>query len=238
MYVACRPTPRRFRRGSIELPTSAGSGGAIEPGRAAGCPSVQLCVERLRLRAHQFSLDDASAPYVAAICRATDGVPLLIELAAGQLGRRTLPEIAATSSALWSTSPTGTRIGPTVIATWPGCWTGRFLLGEERDFFLRLGVFHGGFDAEAAAAVTDESRAEDVPRTAGEAHLVSNPAVDDYMAEHPRYRLLGATAAYCRACLRDELLPWRRLMLVHYGTLAGAAGLDLSAQPHGPPSPR
>ena len=64
------------------------------PPLSASAPALSFCAERLRQRVRQFSLDDRSAPYVAAICRATEGVPLLIELAAGQLGRRTLPEIA------------------------------------------------------------------------------------------------------------------------------------------------
>jgi predicted ATPase/class 3 adenylate cyclase len=203
-----------------------------EPRAAAAelrdCPSAQLCAERLRLRARHFSLDDASAPHVATICRATDGVPLLIELAAGQLGRRTLPQIARdVERALIAPGRDADRPDRHLDLTRLLDWSVTLLREEQREFFLRLGVFRGGFDAEAAAFVTDEPRAEAILERLVEAHLVSDPAAEDYLAEHPRYRLLSSTAAYCRARLGEELRRWEQRHAEHYGTLARAAGRDL-----------
>jgi predicted ATPase len=48
-------------------------------------PSVQLFVRRVAARAGSFALTDKEAPFVAEMCRKLDGLPLAIELAAGQV---------------------------------------------------------------------------------------------------------------------------------------------------------
>jgi tetratricopeptide (TPR) repeat protein len=60
-----------------------------------------------------------------------------------------------------------------------------------------------------------------------DAHLVMGPSMEDYLAEQPRYRLLNATATYCRSRLGDDLLLWRRRHAAHYGEVGGAAGREL-----------
>jgi class 3 adenylate cyclase/predicted ATPase len=204
------------------------------------CPSAQLCVEQLRQRVRQFALNEASAPHVAAICRATEGVPLLIELAAGQLGRRTLPQIARDVQMALA-DPSRDRDRPdrhrdlARLLDWSLA-----LLGEERPFFIRLGVFRGSFDAGATAEVTEEPRAEEFLQRLVEAHLVICTTAEDYLAEVPRYRLLAATAAYCRAQLGGELPRWRQRHAAYYGALARATTARLVGTPanhfHGDPA--
>jgi predicted ATPase len=48
-------------------------------------PAVQLFVRRVAARAGSFVLTDEEAPLVAEMCRKLDGLPLAIELAAGQV---------------------------------------------------------------------------------------------------------------------------------------------------------
>src|SRR5256884_5934754 len=48
-------------------------------------PAVQLFVRRVAARAGSFVLTDEEAPFVAEMCRKLDGLPLAIELAAGQV---------------------------------------------------------------------------------------------------------------------------------------------------------
>jgi DNA-binding winged helix-turn-helix (wHTH) protein/energy-coupling factor transporter ATP-binding protein EcfA2 len=48
-------------------------------------PAAQLFVRRVAARAGNFVLTDEEAPFVAEICRKLDGMPLAIELAAGQV---------------------------------------------------------------------------------------------------------------------------------------------------------
>jgi len=47
-------------------------------------PSAQLFVQRVAARMGSFALTDEEAPFVAEMCRKLDGLPLAIELAAGQ----------------------------------------------------------------------------------------------------------------------------------------------------------
>src|SRR6195256_1366824 len=48
-------------------------------------PAVQLFIRRVAARAGSFVLTDEEAPLVAEMCRKLDGIPLAIELAAGQV---------------------------------------------------------------------------------------------------------------------------------------------------------
>ena len=48
-------------------------------------PAVQLLARRVAARAGSFILTDQEAPFVAEMCRKLDGIPLAIELAAGQV---------------------------------------------------------------------------------------------------------------------------------------------------------
>jgi predicted ATPase len=47
-------------------------------------PAVQLLVRRVAARTRSFVLTDEEAPFVAELCRMLDGIPLALELAAGQ----------------------------------------------------------------------------------------------------------------------------------------------------------
>jgi predicted ATPase len=56
--------------------------GGSEPEDVRAAPAGRLCLDRARAASPMFSLDRASAPYVATICARVDGLPLAIELAA------------------------------------------------------------------------------------------------------------------------------------------------------------
>ncbi len=58
-------------------------------------PAVQLFVRRVAARAGSVVLTDAEAPFVAEMCRKLDGMPLAIELAAGQVAVLGLKNTAA-----------------------------------------------------------------------------------------------------------------------------------------------
>ncbi len=95
---------------------------------------------------------------VAEICRRLDGMPLAIELAAARVASMTPSEIAARLDERFRLLTGGRRDRverhQTLRATVE--WSYSMLAPTEQRVFDRLGVFVGGFDAEAAEAVTSD----------------------------------------------------------------------------------
>lgn len=113
--------------------------------------AVQLFAERARRVAPAFSLlDDWAA--VRAICAATEGLPLALELAAAWL--RVLPcaRIAHDLDASMALLAGGNGAG-TMQAVFDHSWA--LLTPVERQAFAKLAVFRGGFTREAAQQVAD-----------------------------------------------------------------------------------
>ena len=124
-----------------------------DPGVAAGYPAVRLLLDR----AAGFSLDAGNTEPVVRICRALDGMPLAIELAAARL--RTLPvDVLASRLAdrfrlLTGGSRTALPRHQTLRAVVDWSWD---LLSEpERALWRRFAIFHGGADVTAVERVCD-----------------------------------------------------------------------------------
>ncbi|HWH05825.1 MAG TPA: BTAD domain-containing putative transcriptional regulator, partial [Gaiellaceae bacterium] len=128
---------------------------AREPDEIARSEAVALFVERARAADPRFDFD-AQAEAVARLCRALDGLPLALELAAARV--RVLPPAAQLERmgerlGLLARSP---RDAPerqrTLRATIE--WSHALLDAAEQEAFARLAVFAGGCTLEAAEAVT------------------------------------------------------------------------------------
>jgi len=65
------------------------------PGEVAGAPAVELFIEGARAVDRKFPTADATIAKISDICRALDGLPLAIELAAARSAMLTVEEIAA-----------------------------------------------------------------------------------------------------------------------------------------------
>ena len=65
-------------------------------------PAAQLFVRRVAARAGTFVLTDEEAPFVAEICRKLDGLPLAIELAAGQVAALGVKDTVAACYLGWN----------------------------------------------------------------------------------------------------------------------------------------
>src|SRR5262249_59849178 len=101
-----------------------------------------------------FALDVANARAVQSICRAMDGLPLAIELAAARVRVLSVSEIAARLDRLLSLlrAPGGaSRRHATLRATLE--WSVQTLGAEEQRAFRMLAVFASGWDLSGAAAV-------------------------------------------------------------------------------------
>ncbi|MEV4415537.1 BTAD domain-containing putative transcriptional regulator [Catellatospora sp. NPDC049609] len=122
---------------------------------AAGYAGMRLLTERAAAGRPGFALDDANAPAMVRLCRALDGVPLAIELAAARL--RTLPpELLADRLGdrfrlLTGGSRTALPRHQTLRAVVDWSWD--LLTPAERAVWRRLSVFAGGATVEAAEAV-------------------------------------------------------------------------------------
>lgn len=123
--------------------------------------SVQLFLDRARRVRLDYVPDARELDAIAKMCQLVDGVPLGIELAAFLLrdGSAVDAEASLRTSmdALASSSRNRPKRHLTLRASFDASWTR--LPDEQREALRRLAVFHGGFDAASARAVTDADAA-------------------------------------------------------------------------------
>ena len=119
--------------------------------------AVRLFAARAQAVDPGFELDTSSAPEVAQVCTRLDGLPLAIELAAARAKLLAPGEILERLEREPNMLPAGPRDAParqqTLAATIH--WSFDLLGAEERQAFVRLGVFVGGCTLEAAEEVCD-----------------------------------------------------------------------------------
>ncbi len=114
--------------------------------------AVSLFVERAQSVDPEFVLDGASRDAVEEICARLDGVPLAIELAAARVDTMAAADIAARLDDRFRLLASGRRRSvdrhQTLRATLE--WSHQLLGDDEQRLLRRLGVFAGGFTADAA----------------------------------------------------------------------------------------
>jgi predicted ATPase/DNA-binding SARP family transcriptional activator len=124
-------------------------------------PAMQLFAERARRVRSGFALSEMARPAVARICQLVEGMPLGIELAASQARTLSYQRIAEEIERGLGYLATPLRDVPerhrSMQAVFNHSW--RFLPTEERNVFMKLSVFRGGFTREAAHKVAGASLA-------------------------------------------------------------------------------
>ena len=117
--------------------------------------AVRLFVERAEAADPRFELTAGNADDLARICRALEGVPLAIELAAARIRALTPAAMLARLDRVLPLLATGARDVPerqrTIQATVE--WSIDLLSVDARALFVRLGVFAGDFSLDAVEAV-------------------------------------------------------------------------------------
>jgi predicted ATPase len=176
------------------------------PGAPEGGPAVQLFLDRAQAADPAVATSPPLLWRVADICRALDGLPLAIELAAARIGTLTVDDLADRLDTRFELLRTGHRSGDSRHQALQAVvdWSFELLGGDEQRLFLRLSVFAAEFDIAAAETVAAD---DDLP--AGRVtHLVARLA-EQSMLTRPgtsgvgRYRMLETLRAYAASRLPD-----------------------------------
>lgn len=171
------------------------AGEAITTAVLQASDAGQLFLERARARDPSFTVDDTTAPVVAAICARVDGLPLAIELAAARARVAPLRHMLAQMTPSLPFLTTGPRDAPERHQTLRNtiAWSYDLLSPAEQRLFRRLAVFVGGFTLEAAAWVAGDPRAPGSPAVLDlldsliDQSLLARVSGPD---DQPRYRML------------------------------------------------
>ena len=177
-------------------------------------PAVRLLLDR----AAGFALTDDNAEPVIRVCRALDGMPLAIELAAARL--RTLPitVLADRLADRFRLLTGGSRTALPRHRTLRGVvdWSWDLLTEPERRLWRRFAVFQGGAEVAAAERVCD-----------ADLDLLAALVDKSLLALGPdgRYRMLETLREYGLERLAEagETESQRRALADHLLELAGAA---------------
>lgn len=195
--------------------------------------AVQLFLQRARDIDPTFSLDDARAVEVAKVCRALDGLPLAIELAAARINALTVEGIAAGLEDRFRLLSRARRSGPERQRTLLGAvqWSYELLDEPEQALFARLSVFMDGAPLEAIEAVASDDDTASLGLVELLAGLVDRSLVmfDTTVGGSPRYRMLETLRHFGAEQLRSrsEAREVESRHATYYLSLAEAAALEL-----------
>jgi predicted ATPase/class 3 adenylate cyclase len=129
----------------------------VDQALSASC--AQLFVHGALQVQPQFELEESDVPHLVRICRLVDGTPLALLLSAGWMDMLALEEIADEVEGSLDFLETELQDAPdrqrSVKAVFNGSWDR--LEEPERELFMRLSVFRGGFTRRAAWRSQSES---------------------------------------------------------------------------------
>jgi predicted ATPase/DNA-binding SARP family transcriptional activator len=193
-------------------------------------PAIRLFRDRAAAVLPSFALDEGNAAAVTRICRALDGLPLAIELAAVWLRTLTPAQLAERLSDRFALLTGGSRTALPRHQTLRAVvdWSWDLLSEQERVLARRLALFPGGATLTAAEQVCQDSLLPRAAVLAALSGLVGKSilTVTDAASEcGPRYRMLETVRAYALERLAEagEDDQVRDAFAAHYLTLAETA---------------
>lgn len=220
---------REFPVPPLSLPLERAAGAAVTAEAVSPSDAVRLFVQRARLVRPEFGVDQDNAAGVAALCRALDGLPLAIELAAARVRVLTPEAMAQHVAGRLALLARGARDAPARHQTLRAAidWSHDLLTPDERRLFRRLAVFIAGFDVEAAVALWEP------PADGDRAHLTVVDLLDGLAQQSlitpepgtSRLSMLELVRTYALERLREageaDDARWRHAR--HYAGLAAEA---------------
>ncbi|WP_067794102.1 BTAD domain-containing putative transcriptional regulator [Actinomadura formosensis] len=198
-----------------------------DPAEALRHASVRLFADRAAAVRPGFGVDAGTVADVVAICRALDGIPLAIELAAARLRSLTCGQVAARLGDRFRLLAGGSRAALPRHRTLRAVvdWSWDLLDDVERAVLRRLSVFAGGATPDAAVHVCgldapDAPEPHDVIDVI--AALIDKSLVIADGDTDVRYRLLETVRVYAGERL-EEAGETRRVRDAHAAHLVGLA---------------
>ncbi|WP_460437651.1 BTAD domain-containing putative transcriptional regulator [Amycolatopsis stemonae] len=193
-----------------------------DPDKIESAPAVRLLRDRASAVRTDLGTDAATLSTLARVCRALDGMPLAIELAAARLRTMSLEQLANRLDDRFRLLTGGSRTALPRHRTLRAVidWSWELLADDERSVLCRLAVFAGGATLEAAERVCANDVVEDLLTALTEKSLV---VVEG--DEEPRYRMLGTIKEYAAQRLAEagEADSARQAHLAYFTELAETA---------------
>lgn len=208
-------------------------GEGANPDEIESSPAVQLLRDRAGAVRQDLPADAHTLSTMARVCRALDGIPLAIELAAARLRTMSLDQLANRLDDRFRLLTGGSRTAIPQHRTLRAVvdWSWELLTDAERMVLRRLAVFSGGASLDAAEqvcagtgggtnTVVEQWEVLELLTALTEKSLLLIAADDG-----PRYRMLDTIRQYARDRLveADEADSARRAHLAYFTGLAATA---------------
>ncbi|MGO4612570.1 BTAD domain-containing putative transcriptional regulator [Nocardia sp. 2YAB30] len=214
--------------------------GDADPGEIESAPAVQLLRDRAGAVRKDLATDTHTLSTLARVCRALDGMPLAIELAAARLRTMSLDQLAHGLDDRFRLLTGGSRTALPRHRTLRAVvdWSWELLTDAERMVLCRLSVFSSGASLEAAERVCAGTEGGSEGQGGGKNVAVETGQVLELLTaltekslvlaegdRAPRYRMLGTIKEYAEQRLAEagESDLTRRAHLAYFTELAEIA---------------
>jgi predicted ATPase/DNA-binding SARP family transcriptional activator len=205
--------------------------GNAGPGEIESSPAVQLLRDRAGAVRRDLTIDAHTLSTMVRVCRALDGMPLAIELAAARLRTMSVDQLANRLDDRFRLLTSGSRTALPRHRTLRAVvdWSWELLTDAERIVLRRLSVFSGGASLEAAERVC----AGDAIEPAQVFELLITLAEKSLLlvaegSSAPRYRMIGTIKEYAGQRLAEA----GESELARQAHLAYFTELTEAAEPH------
>ncbi len=197
------------------------------PGEIESSPAVRLLRDRAGAVREDLTTDARTSMTMARVCRALDGMPLAIELAAARLRTMSLDQLARRLDDRFRLLTSGSRTALPRHKTLRAVidWSWELLTGAERTVLRRLSVFSGGASLEAAERVCAGDGVEQEQVLELLTALAEKSLLLAEGDSAPRYRMAGTIREYAGRRLAEAGEPGlaRRAHLAYFTELVETA---------------
>src|SRR3984957_17659764 len=204
--------------------------GPAIPAEIESSEAVQLLRDRGGAVRRDLAVGAPTLATMARVCRALDGIPLAIELAAARLRTMSLDQLAHRLDDRFRLLTSGSRTALPRHQTLRAVvdWSWDLLTDAERMVLRRLAVFSGGASLDAAEQVCGGGLVERADALELLTALTGKSLLITEGDGAPRYRMLDTIKEYAR----DRLVEAGESDLARHAHLAYFTGLAESAEPH------